>query len=169
MSTIRTASRRATIGVTLGDAAGIGPEIVRSALGSGRLDEGFDYIIVGDTRPCEPGHPTPATAQESWHNLERAAEGAIGGELAAVVTGPVCKAGLYGVGFPYPGQTEFFAARCGTEDFAMMLTGGAMTVALVSAAPPVVRRGPQPGKCRDRAGGKADCRLFAAAPRSAGP
>ena len=63
---------------------------------------------------------------------------ALGGELAAVVTGPVSKAGLYDAGFRFPGQTEFFAARCRTGNFAMVLTGGRLTVALASIHLPLL-------------------------------
>jgi len=61
------------------------------------------------------------------------------GEIQAVVTGPVCKHALHRVGFEFPGQTEFFAARAGVENFAMCLTGGALTVALVTAHVPLAR------------------------------
>ena len=132
------ASRQWLIGVTLGDAAGIGPEVVRAALASGRLDEGFQYVVVGDPVSEQPGRPSPVTARASWDALEEAARRTISGEFAAVVTGPVSKAGLYEVGFPFPGQTEFFAARCGTKNFAMTLTGGALTVALVSTHLPLL-------------------------------
>lgn len=54
------------------------------------------------------------------------------GELDAIVTGPVHKAAMYKIGFKFPGQTEFFAARCGIANFAMLLTGGGLTVALVT-------------------------------------
>ena len=126
------------IGVTRGDAAGIGPEVVRSALASGKLDPGYEYRLVGREVPCEPGRPTPETARAAWDSLEEAARLALSGELAAVVTGPVCKAGLYEAGFRFPGQTEFFAARCRTENFAMVLTGGSLTVALASIHVPLL-------------------------------
>ena len=58
-------------------------------------------------------------------------------EIAAVVTGPIHKARMQAEGFAFPGQTEFFAARAGVEDFAMCLTGGALTVALVTAHVPL--------------------------------
>jgi len=48
------------------------------------------------------------------------------------VTGPVHKARMYEAGFKFPGQTEFFAERCGVKNFAMCLTGGKITVALVT-------------------------------------
>ena len=126
------------IGITSGDAAGIGPEVVSAALASGRLDPNFEYVMVGREVPCEPGHPTPETALAAWDSLEEAARRALDGELAAVVTGPVCKASLYDVGFRFPGQTEFFANRCGTENFAMTLTGGQLTVSLVSTHLPLL-------------------------------
>jgi 4-hydroxythreonine-4-phosphate dehydrogenase len=61
------------------------------------------------------------------------------GELEAIVTGPVHKARMYEVGFRFPGQTEFFAERCGVKDFAMCLTGGNLTVALVTAHIPLCK------------------------------
>jgi 4-hydroxythreonine-4-phosphate dehydrogenase len=53
------------------------------------------------------------------------------------VTGPIQKARMYEAGFKFPGQTEFFAERCGVENFAMLLTGGKMTVALVTTHIPL--------------------------------
>ena len=44
---------------------------------------------------------------------------------------------MYEVGFRFPGQTEFFAERCGVKNFAMCLTGGKLTVALVTAHIPL--------------------------------
>ena len=127
-----------TIALTLGDTAGIGPEIVRAALDSGRMDAGFDYEVIGEIPPgTQPGVPTEATARAAAVALEEAARRALAGEVAAVVTAPVSKAALYATGFAFPGQTEFFAARCGVENFAMCLTGGGLTVALASIHVPL--------------------------------
>ena len=46
------------------------------------------------------------------------------------------------MGFRFPGQTEFFAERCGVKNFAMCLTGGRLTVALVTTHIPL-RKVPQ--------------------------
>lgn len=125
------------IGITLGDPAGVGPEVVTAALASGELDPDFEYRLIAPECEAVPGTPTPATARAAWEGLEEAARLALAGEIAAVVTAPVCKAGLYEIGFGYPGQTEFFAARCGTSDFAMLLTGGTLTVVLASTHLPL--------------------------------
>jgi 4-hydroxythreonine-4-phosphate dehydrogenase len=63
--------------------------------------------------------------------MELAARGATGGRFSAVVTGPVNKKGLAGVGYPFPGQTEFFADRW-TGHPVMAFAGGKMTVGLVT-------------------------------------
>jgi len=128
---------RPRIGITLGDPAGIGPEIVRAALESKSLPTTADYIIVGEYPDCSPGQPSLETARAATAALEEAATLARRGDLDAVVTGPVHKATMYEAGFKFPGQTEFFAERCGVKNFAMLLTGGEMTVALVTTHIPL--------------------------------
>jgi 4-hydroxythreonine-4-phosphate dehydrogenase len=44
---------------------------------------------------------------------------------------------MYAAGFKFPGQTEFFAERCGVKNFAMCLTGGKLTVALTTTHIPL--------------------------------
>ena len=125
------------IGITFGDAAGIGPEIVAAALASGKLGARFSYRVIGENADARPGEPTPATARAAHAALEESALLLRAGEIAAVVTGPIHKARMQAEGFAFPGQTEFFAARAGVENFAMCLTGGALTVALVTAHVPL--------------------------------
>src|SRR6476660_8047468 len=127
------------IGITLGDCAGIGPEIVELALKSGRVPDSTAYVVLGRQPNCKPGVPTPETARAAAAALEEAVTLARRGELDAIVTGPVHKARMYEVGFRFPGQTEFFAERCGVKDFAMCLTGGKLTVALVTAHIPLLK------------------------------
>jgi 4-hydroxythreonine-4-phosphate dehydrogenase len=125
------------IGITPGDLAGVGPEVVEAALASVRLDPAFEYRLIGQRIEGVAGHPTEATARAAVEALEEAARLAVAGEIAAIVTGPIHKARSQAVGFAFPGQTEFFAARAGVENFAMLLTGGALTVALVTAHVPL--------------------------------
>jgi 4-hydroxythreonine-4-phosphate dehydrogenase len=120
------------IGITLGDCAGIGPEIVDLALSSGRIPKASKYKIIGKYPGCSLGQPTIKTAHAAAAALEEAVTSARRGECDAVVTGPVHKARMYEAGFKFPGQTEFFAERCGIKNFAMCLTGGKITVALVT-------------------------------------
>ncbi len=122
------------LAITLGDPAGIGPEVVDAALD--QLPKGVKVTLIG--RACQPGEPTLDGARASWDALEEAARLALAGEVDAVVTGPVSKHQLHLVGYPFPGQTEFFAARCHSASHAMCLTGGALTVALVTCHVPLL-------------------------------
>jgi 4-hydroxythreonine-4-phosphate dehydrogenase len=130
-------SRPKRIGITLGDPVGVGPEVVEAALASIAPTEGIHFEIVGSAAGHEPGKPTPASARAALDALEEASRRLNAGVWDAVVTGPVCKHAMKACGFEFPGQTEFFAARSGTQDFAMCLTGGALTVALVTAHVPL--------------------------------
>ena len=123
---------RRRIGITLGDCAGIGPEIVNLALKSGRVPDSAEYVVIGRQPNCKPGEPTIETARAAATALEEAVTLARRGELNAIVTGPVHKARMYEAGFKFPGQTEFFAERCGIKNFAMCLTGGKITIALAT-------------------------------------
>jgi len=130
-------SKSFRIGITLGDYAGIGPEIVDLALKSGRIPASAEYVVIGREPNCEPGNPTVETARAAAAALEEAVTLARRGELDAIVTGPVHKARMCEAGFKFPGQTEFFAERCGVKNFAMCLTGGKITVALVTTHIPL--------------------------------
>ena len=128
---------RPRIGITLGDCAGIGPEIVERALKSGRLPDSAEYKIVGKYPDCSLGQPTNETARAAAAALEESVTLARRGEIDAVVTGPIHKARMYDAGFKFSGQTEFFAERCGVKNFAMCLTGNKITVALVTTHIPL--------------------------------
>lgn len=120
--------RQPVIGYTLGDQAGVGPELVAQVLP--QLPRTAQYVQLGPTLPCTPGQPTPATAEMALQHLELAAEALRSGSVDAVVTAPVCKEALMNIGFPYPGQTEFFAARLGAKRHAMCLAGQRLRVVL---------------------------------------
>ncbi len=125
------------IGITLGDQAGIGPEIVAAALRSPEVATQAEFRLIGEKIEAMPGQPTPDSARAARAALEEAVAAARAGEIDAVVTGPIHKARLYQAGFEFAGQTEFFAERCGVENYAMLLTGGRITVALVTTHLPL--------------------------------
>ncbi len=129
------------IGITLGDQAGIGPEIVTAALADHRLKQwfpnGVEFRIIGETIQVTPGKPDNVTAQAALDALEESVRLLESGEIHAIVTAPVAKEGLHKVGFDFPGQTEFFAERLGCHDHAMCLTGARLTVALVTIHVPI--------------------------------
>ncbi len=127
------------IGLTVGDPAGVGPEIVDAALTSRLLDPGFDYRVIGPTgERFALGEPSRESAQAAWDALEESVRLLKAEKICAVVTGPISKAAMYEIGFTWPGQTEFFAERFEVGDnFGMLLTGKHLHVALVTIHVPL--------------------------------
>lgn len=122
-----------TIGITLGEQAGVGPEVVDAALRNFSAPAGVRFEILGKRLSgVTPGVPTLESAQSALDALEEGARKLRDGEIDAIVTAPVSKEGLHAVGFNYPGQTEFFADRMDCTSHAMCLTGKSLTVALVT-------------------------------------
>jgi len=134
---------------TCGDPAGIGPEIIAAWLAA-HAPEAADVAVIGppvwlatlDTPAAKiavgleefaatPGRPAGEGALVAWAAMERAAAGCVSGEFSGVVTGPISKAALAAIGYAYPGQTEFFAARWG-GDPVMAFCGGRLRVALAT-------------------------------------
>jgi 4-phospho-D-threonate 3-dehydrogenase / 4-phospho-D-erythronate 3-dehydrogenase len=163
MTTNATAgSARPRIAITMGDPAGVGPEIAVKALTNDEVLRLCDPLVIGDLavlrraaevlgREFEPslephvldldampiadhawGRATAAGGRAAAAYIERAVELALAGEVAAIVTGPINKDAIHQAQVPYPGHTEMLASLTGTEDYAMMLVGPDLHVAHVS-------------------------------------
>jgi 4-hydroxythreonine-4-phosphate dehydrogenase len=131
------------IGVTMGDPAGIGPELVRRV-----CDGADDVIIYGDARLLAglharvvavtelagvvPGVPTAATGRAQLDYLEAAVADARKGRIAALTTAPIHKASCIAAGFAFPGHTEFLAERLGAPRVTMLFAGPRLKVALAT-------------------------------------
>ena len=124
-------SNRLRIGITLGDAAGIGPEIVAKALASRKLDKRFDYEVIGNPRTKR------RAAAADW--IVQGARRCLSGDLAALVTAPISKQLLRDAGYRFDGHTELLAHIARTKRFAMMLVGGPLRVALVTIHVPLAK------------------------------
>lgn len=129
-----------------GDPSGIGPEIIARWLAAPENRQ--NVVPVGpqswlDTLPVpgiavgnqdyriSPGQPDEAGQRLALAAMEAGAAGCRDGTFAGAVTGPVNKARLAAVGYPFPGQTEFFADRWGGEPV-MAFAGGKLRVALAT-------------------------------------
>ena len=69
--------------------------------------------------------------------LDRALEGCLAGEFAAMVTAPVNKAVINDAGIPFTGHTEYLAEKTHTPRVVMMLAGGNLRVALATTHLPL--------------------------------
>ena len=73
------------------------------------------------------------------HLLERACDGAVSGEFAALVTAPVHKSVINDAGIPFTGHTEFLADRTRAPRPVMMLATASLRVALATTHLPLAR------------------------------
>lgn len=89
------------------------------------------------TRPCRAGQLDPRNARYVLGLLDRAVAGALGGELAALVTAPVHKGVINDAGIPFTGHTEYLAERTGAARAVMMLAAGSLRVALATTHLPL--------------------------------
>jgi len=152
-----------TIGITMGDPSGIGPEVIAKALKSQRLENTCRAIVIGssavfeqveggplpvldvvrvDRRHIRPGRISVWSGQAAVRALQRGLQMALDGRLDALVTGPVSKQGLRLAGLRDPGQTEFLARRTMTRRFGMMLATGSLRVVLTTRHLPLSRVSP---------------------------
>ncbi len=87
----------------------------------------------------QPGQLNPANAAYVLSLLDRATDGCLSGEFAAMVTAPLHK-GVINDAFParyFSGHTEYLAERCDCARVVMMLAGGGLRVALATTHLPL--------------------------------
>ena len=131
--------------ITMGEPAGIGPELAVAAFNhfGGQIGQ-YPIKLVGDasvfashgqalipTRARAarvPGQPDPANAPAVIEAIEIAVKACLAGEAAAIVTAPIHKAVLNGAGFGFPGHTEFLAHLTGARRAVMMLASEKLRV-----------------------------------------
>lgn len=122
--------------ITLGDVAGIGPEIVAKAWP--HLTAHCRPTVIGDPARLPPGIPcvnpspvdlsnvalgqvTAAGGRAACDWLVHAIDECLAGRADGIVTCPLHKEGLHAAGIDFPGHTEILADRTGTKSYAMLL------------------------------------------------
>jgi 4-hydroxythreonine-4-phosphate dehydrogenase len=155
------AGARPKLALTVGEPAGIGPELC-AMLAQRHASTPFDANIVlignrafldarahriGLAPPSEvfevwdhplatrvtPGTPDPANARSVLHMLDVASDACATGAFDALVTAPMQKSVMMDAGIAFLGHTEHLAMRTHTPRVVMMLVGGEqLRVALVT-------------------------------------
>ena len=152
-------TRLPRVAVTVGDPAGIGPEVVLKALASPERPPA-EYVVYGPGDAIEAfarrmgwkgvaalgvelvdipldaevplGQVTAAGGRVAAEAVLRSARDAMAGKVDAIATAPLNKESLRAAGYPFPGHTELLADVAGVADVAMMFVGGPLRVALVT-------------------------------------
>ena len=147
------------LALTVGDPAGIGPEVVLKALshpdrpnaaiavygpasaladrserfGLSRVED-LDAALVDVplARPAPLGRVSAEAGRAAAEAVLRAVADAKAGRVDALVTAPLNKESLRAAGHPWPGHTELLADASGVKDVAMLFVGGGLRVALLT-------------------------------------
>ena len=88
-------------------------------------------------QPCTPAQLNPDNAGQVLAQLELAIELCRAQECQAMVTAPVHKAVINDAGIPFSGHTEFLANKTNDATPVMLLTSGALKVALATTHLPL--------------------------------
>ena len=122
------------LAVTVGDPAGIGPEIVAKAVVDPRVLAVCQPVVYGPpgSATFQPGELSAAAGQAAYEAIVRAVEDAVAGRVAGIVTAPVNKEAFSLAGLPWRGHTDLLAALTGARDVAMMFYSRPLRVVLAT-------------------------------------
>jgi 4-hydroxythreonine-4-phosphate dehydrogenase len=146
--------------LTMGDPAGVGPEIIIDALCALEEFSENDVVIFGErsvldnardagTHPrarslllhvvetsgttlYEPGVASAASGAAAIAAIDAATRACLKGECSALITAPINKTALKLAGSPFPGHTEMLASLCNVPHVAMMFASERLNVILVT-------------------------------------
>ncbi|MBF0484995.1 MAG: 4-hydroxythreonine-4-phosphate dehydrogenase PdxA [Candidatus Omnitrophica bacterium] len=143
------------IGITMGDPAGIGPEVIAAALSGFRCPSGVEFLVIGNMdvftrfwpRGKElplfihiaensarhiSGRPTLQSGRDSLAYLDKAVEMLKKGSLQALVTGPVSKESVAHFVKGFKGHTTYLANAFGKKNVEMVFVADDIKMVLVT-------------------------------------
>jgi 4-hydroxythreonine-4-phosphate dehydrogenase len=150
------------IAISIGDPAGIGPEVVLKAISDSAITGLVEWIVVGDEtvlaqaevqtglklakisnlrvrglRKATDPHPvqgklSAAAGRAALEYVRAATRLCLDGEADAMATAPVNKEAITLTGQAFTGHTEFIAEMCGAQDSRMLLVNDHLRVVHVS-------------------------------------
>ncbi len=143
------------LAVTLGDPAGIGPEVVFKALEgldvpvwlfgsrawSGDIPDGARFIDVGGSGAVRYGEISAEYGRVALDSIDLAVEAVAAGDCSALVTAPIHKQSIAAAGSKFPGHTELLAALAGLNhygrDYAMYFDSPSIRTVLLTVHVPL--------------------------------
>lgn len=149
---------RPRIALTMGDPAGIGPELAVRAAQDPAVKAEMDVVIYGShsiiSKAAERfangamlelaitsnlhfndvpiGQENAACGKAALDAVRSATMDVLNGRIDAIVTCPMNKASVNLAGIPFTGHTEYIAELCGCDNYAMMQSAGDLRVIFVT-------------------------------------
>ena len=128
---------RPRVAITVGDPAGIGPEIALKAAAHADVVAVCEPILYGPASAAAGagfavGRVSAAAGRAAYDAIVTAVADAQAGRVDAIATAPINKEAFAAAGLPWRGHTELLAHLTGTGQFAMMFYAEELRVILAT-------------------------------------
>ncbi len=154
------------IAITIGDPAGIGPEIVFKAVNSLKVQRVCSPVVVGDKNVIEKyfdidkcirlkkagfvfsscynknfkiGVPSKTSGLIACDAIRKSVEMCLNKQVKAIVTAPVSKESFKYAGLKFSGHTEFLSDLTKTKNYCMMMVCGEINSVMVTRHLPITK------------------------------
>lgn len=130
------------IGITVGDPAGIGPEISLKTAADAAVLAICEPVLYGPAAPealseFPPGRVSASAGRAAYEAIAQAVADAIAGRIDAIATAPINKEAFAAAGIGWRGHTELLAHLTGARRIAMMFHAQALRVILATVHIPL--------------------------------
>ena len=130
------------VGITVGDPAGIGPEIAVKAAADRRVADACEPVLYGPhtedaLRAFAPGVLSAAAGRAAYDAILAATRDARAGRIGAIATAPINKEAFALAGLPWRGHTDLFASLTGVQRAVMMFYAAELRVVLATVHVPL--------------------------------
>ncbi|HMF95130.1 MAG TPA: 4-hydroxythreonine-4-phosphate dehydrogenase PdxA [Vicinamibacterales bacterium] len=122
------------VAVTVGDPAGIGPEVAAKAAADARVLAACEPVVYGPPAAShvEPGVLSAAAGRAAYDVIVHAVDDAKRGEVQAMATAPINKEAFRLAGLEWNGHTDLLAHLTGARHVAMMFHSDVLRVVLAT-------------------------------------
>lgn len=135
-------TRKPRIALTVGDPAGIGPEIALRASQDPAVIAICEPVLYGpstaeELAPFTRGRLSAAAGRAAYDAVLRAVNDVLDGRVDAIATAPINKAGFGAAGLPWKGHTDLLAHLTGAARGVMMFQSDRLRVVLATVHIPL--------------------------------
>jgi 4-hydroxythreonine-4-phosphate dehydrogenase len=130
---------RPRIAITVGDPAGIGPEIAAKAAAADRVRAVCEPVLYGPSadQRFEPGVLSAEAGRAAYDAICAAVKDALAGVVAGMATAPINKLAFARAGLPWKGHTDLIGHLTGSSRVAMMFWSDPIKVVLATVHVPL--------------------------------
>jgi 4-hydroxythreonine-4-phosphate dehydrogenase len=131
--------KKPVVAITVGDPAGIGPEVAQKAADDPRVRAVCEPVIyaAAEGSRFEPGVLSAEAGRAAYEAICAAVKDAMDGRVSAVATAPVNKLGFSRAGLQWKGHTDLLAHLTGSPRVAMMFWSEPLKVVLATVHVPL--------------------------------